>query len=390
MSEDGKLIFLTHNSNRLTYGHFSILSVDEKGSALFSRSNTVAPYSPPGIFWNPTQGNFDGGQNNQRDVVIWSYMPTPTADGVGPGRTFSFQLSTDFNNNTNDFEVNVLAPEVDWQTTTPPLIASKGLSLYWSVSRSKLRAWTPASNSTNSTSSTNSTNSTSDDGKFDQSRTGEYDFDRGDPSWLAPFTTPQVDDEENPRVVCMAGADPDFYCLNAQTLAEEWKETTTSLIKTDARFSTKGDRVYFIEEDGVIYSFNAQGGRTKQWEQGVDNKVLSNFDLSSDGGFLYCGDETGQVSAYQLSTSTLPPVTPMTRAPTAAPSVAPPSSPSSPSSQSSTSSQSSPSLPTASSSRAPNSSPTNRPIIEPTSGSSGVIVASMLAVAGLVATVLLF
>lgn len=362
ISNDGKLVFLTHNSNKGTYGHFSILSVQQKGAALFSRANTVAPYAPPGYVWNPTQGNFEDNQNNKRDVIVWSYMPTPDADGVGPGRTFAFQLSRDFNNRTSDFEVDVLLPEVDWQTTTAPLIVSKGLRMYWSVSRSKLRAWVRL------------TNSTGDDGKFDQSRTGEFDCDRGDPSWLAPYNTPQVDDEENPKVLCVAGADPDFYCLNADTLAQEWKETTDSLIKTEARFSTKGDRVYFIEEDGVIHSFNARGGRTKHWEQGVGNKVVSNFDLSTDGGFLYCGDETGRVSAYQLSSSTLPPVTPVTREPSAAPSMSPPSAPTAPTA-----------------SRAPNAPPTNRPTQEVTSGaSSSMVVVSVLGVACLVASVLLF
>ena len=326
ISSDGMLVFLTHNSNRGTYGHFSIVSVQGKGRALFSRANTVAPYSPPGYIWNPTQGNFEDAQDNNRDVIIWSYAPTPDATEVGPGRTFAFQLSRDFNNNTADFDVNVLLPEVDWQSTTAPLIAANGLRLYWSVSRSKLRAWIRSTNST-ATNSTASTNSTGDDGKFDQSRTGDFDFDRGDPSFLAGFTTPQVDDLENPTILCIAGASADFYCLNADTLAEEWTASTASLIKTEARFSTKGDRVYFIIEDGVIFSYNAKGPATRNWEEDVGNKVVSNFDLSSDGGFLYCGDETGRVSAYQLSSSTLPPVTPVTREPSAAPSMSSPSSP---------------------------------------------------------------
>lgn len=361
ISNDGKLVFLTHNSNKGTWGHFSILN-GANGEALFSRANTVAPYTPPGYIWNPTQGNFDDNNNNNRDVIVWCYAPTPDADGVGPGRTFAFQLNRDFNDNTGDFSVDVLLPEVDWQATAAPLIVANGLSMYWGVSRSKLRAWQRL------------TNSTGDDGKFDQSRTGEFDFDRGDPAWLAPFNTPQVDDEANPKIMCMAGADPDFYCLNANTLAQEWKETTASLIKTEARFSTGGDRVYFIEEDGVIYSFNAAGGRTKHWEQRVSNKVKSNFDLSSDGGMLYYGDETGRVGAYQLSSTTPPPVTPATREPSAAPSMSPPSAPSSPTA-----------------SRAPNSRPTSRPTTsaEATSGAVAMGVTSLLGVATLLAAILL-
>lgn len=362
ISGDGKLVFLTHNSNRGTYGHFSIISVAGKGRALFSRANTVAPYAPPGYIWNPTQGNFEDNQNNKRDVILWSYAPVPDATEVGPGRTFAFQLSRDFNNNTSDFDVDVLLPEVDWQSTTAPLISANGLRLYWSVSRSKLRGWIRL------------TNSTGDDGKFDQSRTDEADFDRGDPPFTAGFTTPQVDNLENPRTLCVAGASADFYCLNANTLAQEWTEAIGSLVYAEARFSTKGDRVYFIEEDGTLYSYNARGGKTRNWSQDVGNKVLSNFDLSSDGGFLYCGDETGRVSAYQLSSSTLPPVTPVTREPSAAPSVSPPSAPSAPTP-----------------SRAPNAPSTNRPTPSPTafSGAMNMAVTTVLGVASLCAVAFL-
>lgn len=359
ISNDGKLIFLTHNSNRGRNGHFSILD-GAKGRPLFSRQNTVAPYAPPGYVWNPTQGNFEDNQNNKRDVIIWSYMPVPDADEVGPGRTFAFQLKSDFNNNTGDFEVDVLGPEVDWQSTTAPLITAKGLSMYWSVSRSKLRAWV------------RSANATGDDGKFDQSRTADYDFPRGDPAWLAGFSTPQVDNDETPKILCVGGADPDFACLNANTLAEEWTIGTDSLIKAEARFSTKGDRVYFIEEDGTIQSYNSAAPITKHWEQQVSNNVVSNFDLSTDGGVLYYGDVAGKVGAYQLSSTTPPPVTPATREPSAAPSNAPPSSPSAPTA-----------------SRQP-SSPTPRPTSTTSGGgvTAGTAVTVVLGVASLAAAVL--
>lgn len=356
LSNDGKLVYLTHNSQRKTVGHFSILA-GANGQVLFSRQNTVAPYAPPGYVWNPTEGNFDDNTSNKRDVVIWSYMPTPNADGVGPGRTFAFQLNRDFNNNTADFGVDVLLAEVDWQSTTAPLIANKGLSMYWSVSRSKLRGWVRSSNSTG------------DDGKFDTSRTGEFDFDRGEPSWLAGFSTPQVDDPDDPKILCTAGASADFYCLNARTFAEEWKETTDSLIYAEARFSTKGDRVYFVEEDGTIQSFNAAGGRTKHWEESVSNKVLANFDLSNDGGMMYVGDESGRVSAYQLSSTTPPPVTPATREPSAAPSMAPPSAPTA--------------------TRSPNAPPTARPTPQPTSGSAVVTKSNVASLATTVVVAML-
>ena len=249
--------------------------------------------------------------------------------------------------------------------------------MYWAVSRSKLRAWVQLTNSTNTTNITNTTNTTNttSDGTFDSSRSGDADFDRGDPSWLAPFNTPVADNEDDPKLICLAGAAPDFYCLDAMTIAEKWKTTTGTLIKTGARFSTNGDRVYFIEEDGTIHSFNTDDG-SSNWEQQVSNNVISNFDLSSDGGVLHCGDETGTVEAWQLSSSTPPPVTPATREPSAAPSMSPPSTPTAP-----TASRAPDSF--------PNPSPTNRPTFGLTSGASSMVVVSVLGVASILASLLL-
>ena len=315
ISGDGELIFLNHNSNAGLFGHFSILSFSEKGAVLFMNLNSIAPFAPPGIITNPFFGNFDGGEANTRDVIIWSFMPTPDATTVGPGSTFYFQLTSDYSEGSSvaDFAVRVLSPEVTWQSTTAPLIVARGLSMYWSVSRSELRAWVRKSNA-NAT----STNSTGANGSFDRDRTHAASFIRGDPSFLAPFVKPIVDNSTSPKVLCVGSASEEFYCLHADNLTTIWSENTNSLIKTEARFSTKGDRVYFIEEDGILHAFNTTSG-DKFYEEETDNPVISNFDLSIDGAFLYYGDINGSVVALQLAESTLPPVMPATRAPSFAP-----------------------------------------------------------------------
>lgn len=242
-------------------------------------------------------------------------MPTPDATTVGPGRTFYFQLTDDYSEGSSiaDFAVRVLSSEVTWQSTTAPLIVARGLSMYWSVSRSELRAWVRKSNA-NAT----DTNSTGANGSFDRNRTHAAIFERGDPSFLAPFVKPIVDDSTLPKALCVGSASEEFYCLHADNLTTIWSESTNSLIKTEARFSTNGDRVYFIEEDGILHAFNTTSG-DKFYEEETDNPVISNFDLSIDGAFLYYGDETGSVVALQLAESTLPPVMPATRAPSLAP-----------------------------------------------------------------------
>jgi outer membrane protein assembly factor BamB len=278
----------------------------------------VAPYAPPGIAISPVRGSFEGGDENKRDVIIWSYMPTPNATAVGPGRTFAFQLTSDYSDggSTADFNVKVLSPNSTWQSTTAPLIVAKGLSMYWSVSRSQLRAWIPTPNATNGTA----------DGSFDQDRTHSVEFDRGNPSFLAPFVKPIVDDASTPKVLCVGAASEEFVCLHADNLTTIWSETTNSLIKTEARFSTNGDRVYFIEEDGILHAINTTSGK-EIFNDSLEDPVSSNFDLSIDGAFLYYGDETGNVFALQLADSTLPPVMPATRAPTEAPTRAPAEAP---------------------------------------------------------------
>lgn len=291
-------------------------------------------------------------------------MPTPDATTVGPGSTFFFQLTSDYSDgsSTADFSMRVLSPEVSWQSTTAPLIVAQGLSMYWSVSRSELRAWVSTSNA-NAT----GTNATGADGSFDRDRTDAAIFERGNPSFLAPFVKPIVDDSTLPKVLCVGSASEEFYCLHADNLTTVWSETTNSLIKTEARFSTNGDRVYFIEEDGILHSFNTTSG-DKFYEEATDNPVISNFDLSIDGAFLYYGDETGSVVALQLAESTLPPVMPATREPSSPPSI------------------STPTLAPGS----PTRFPTNSQLPTLSSGASQMTVISMACVTSLAAFALLF
>jgi hypothetical protein len=383
ISGDGKLIFLNHNSNGESRGHFSILSFSEKGAALLSRINTVAPYAPTGIIINPVGGSFEGGDKNERDVIIWSYMPTPDATAVGPGRTFAFQLTSDYSDggSTADLDIKVLLPEVSWQSTTAPLIVAKGLSMYWSVSRSQLRAWVSTPNATNSTVSTpNATNST--DGSFDQDRTHSVDFDTGNPSFLAPFVKPIVDNESTPKVLCVGAANEEFFCMHAENLTTIWSESTDSLIKTEARFSTNGDRVYFIEEDGILHAFNTTSGN-EFFKEALDAPVRSNFDLSIDGALLYYGDEAGNVFALQLADSTLPPVMPATRAPIVAPTPSSPPTPTRASGSPATGSPATGSPATGSPTRFPISLPP-----APTSGALQMTVVSMIGITSAVVFVL--
>jgi outer membrane protein assembly factor BamB len=122
--------------------------------------------------------------------------------------------------------------------------------MYWSVSRSQLRAWIHTPNATNGT-----------DGSFDQERTHSVEFGRGNSSsFLAPFVKPIVDDVSTPQVLCVGAANEEFFCLHANNLTTIWSESTESLIMTEARFSTNGDRVYFIEENGVLHAFNTTDG----------------------------------------------------------------------------------------------------------------------------------
>ena len=140
VSDDGKHVFLTHNSPNKTTGYFSILNEDL--GLVATRSNAGA-FAPPGIHHSPEEGFYDeipgiaNGFLNTNDLILWSLTPEATNAPVPAGRVYAFQFATDFDIATADIDTLqyfALGQLRAFQTITPPVITNKGRSVYWSTS----------------------------------------------------------------------------------------------------------------------------------------------------------------------------------------------------------------------------------------------------------------
>lgn len=284
ISSNGKYVFVTHNSGGSTVGHFTVLAHGpDAATVLYETTDTKGPFSPPGIFYNPIEGNFATGRGNNQDVLIWSHSPSPDATNGEGGSMLAFQLPRNYvpNLSTDILDVTIVNPAVTWRSTSPPLLTAGGLQLFWPVSRGQFRSWINT--------------------RFSASSSGNIGFDRGVPSWLAPQNTPAVDNDVTPTILCAGGAALEFACMNAAdiTAGAIWSVDLSGIVLSNPLFSTEGDRVYFAEDRGVVFSVNPQNG-DKYFEKSTGAPLFSNFCLSGDGAFLYYGDQIGNVVAWKV------------------------------------------------------------------------------------------
>jgi hypothetical protein len=302
VSSDGDYIFVTHNSDFSSVGHFSVLMNDNDGAVLFDTTDPVGPFSRPAFYRTPIEGNYSAGKGNNQDILVWSYAPTPDATTGQTGSTFAFQLPFNYVADLGPdlLTVTTLLATVGWRSTHPPLIAAGGFQMFWPVSRGQFRSWVNT--------------------RFNALSTGTVAFDRGNPSFLAPPSTPAVDNEMAPTILCAGGADSQFVCMDPAdiSLGAIWSVSVAGLILSDPIFSTQGDRVYFAQDRGVITAANPQTGDIF-YEMSTGVPLASNFALSEDGSVLYYGDQIGSVVAWKVAEPAVSP----TEAPASEPTVAP-------------------------------------------------------------------
>lgn len=225
ITSDGNYVFVTHNSELSTIGHFSVLKNDENGEVLWDVTDTTGPFSQAGFYRNPLEGNFGAGRGNTNDLAVWSHAPTPQATTGESGSMFAFQLPFNYvpDLGTDVLAVTTLIPIVEWRSTNPPLLTAFGQQLFWPVTRAQLRAWVNT--------------------RFTSTASASVSFERGQPSFLAPQCTPAVDNSNTPSIVCTGGADSQFICMNSADLTELWTLDVAGLVLSDPIFSTEGDRV---------------------------------------------------------------------------------------------------------------------------------------------------
>ena len=107
ISSDGNYVYVTHNvdnnnNNKNGGGYFSVLdSVD--ANIIFQQScqikwNSDQKYGPIGIAHNPQQGFYNGGENNNNDMLVWGPYPDNdyTYNLIDGGNIYGFQIPQDY------------------------------------------------------------------------------------------------------------------------------------------------------------------------------------------------------------------------------------------------------------------------------------------------------
>ena len=287
----------------MTVGHFTILLADQNGTALFSKFDPVQPYSPPGIARNPAQGYYDGGLANRNDLLVWAYRPLFNSSAVGNNTaTFGFQLPAGFPTAGGALASFTLRTVV-WQSVSPPKFANSGYNMYFTVSRNEFRSWNGAAGSRA--------------GQFDRQSSHRIGLTpRGQPASQPPFASVALSSDPVSPMVFGAAATARFFAFDT-FLNITWEVTTTSLVRTEARVSLDDTVVYFVQDNGVLRSYDVATG-TQNWEAfASDSPILAEFAQSADGAFLYFGDVAGNIIKWRVS---IPP----TSVPSSSPSGTPP------------------------------------------------------------------
>lgn len=132
----GRFIILSHPLNGQLIYEF-----DSKSEVSIQKHN----FAPAGIARRPAYGNYDGGEDNTHDVLLWGSLRD--RDNI-QGETMLFQLPKDFDDFDNapsldirsQFEVHVLE-SVAWSTRTRPTFSESGMDVYFAVSANRFTGW---------------------------------------------------------------------------------------------------------------------------------------------------------------------------------------------------------------------------------------------------------
>lgn len=305
VSSDGDWIFLTHNSEKNTVGHFTILTPqDDALQVVISRKNETMPFAPPGIFHNPVEGFYESpvdGTENTNDIVLWSAAPVKNGDTVEDGFIFGFQR---FFGETADLDYFVLGDSRSFRTITPPLITNGGRSAYWPASRSSYFAFLGKANLKRA--------------YFNRKPNLKAAFTlndewRGQPCFALPAES--VGDDGN-TTIFFGTASEEFVRLHyslddrKNIIFQNISEATESFILAAPIVDPYKRAVYFVESVGKIHQVDHED-ISELWSSPleIESGVQGEMALSGDGSVLYAGSTSGKVMAIQVAGRTLPPST---------------------------------------------------------------------------------
>jgi hypothetical protein len=287
ISFDDKYVFVTHN--RMTNGTFTILHASS-GVVFFQAADAQQLLSPPGIFFFPSQGNFQGGEGNMNDLVVYANKPSLTNVEVPmDSATYAFQFPIGFAGSKEGLKVTTLLNNSDFQTFTPPLITNQGNSMYWGVSRSKVIGWIGIA--------------------FDRDVGGNnIGYGRGDPPSL-PILSEIVMGKDTVSPSLYTGtAENAFAAISTagDILSPLWNISTSSPVYAKSHVTTHNgsEAIFFIEELGKAYLLDGKTGRQIWSFMASDSKVLGNFAKNSQGTIVYFADTNGYLTALQIVAAT--------------------------------------------------------------------------------------
>jgi hypothetical protein len=283
MSFDDKYVFVTHN--RLTNGTFTILDASN-GVVFFQSADLQQLLSPPGIFFSPSQGNYEGGEGNTHDLVVYANRPSLNDEEVTVGSaTYAFQFPIGFTGAKVGVNVKTLLNHSDFQTYTPPLITNQGNSMFWGVSRSKVNGWMGIG--------------------FDRDAGGNnIGYGRGDPPSLPILSEITMGMKVVSPNLYTGTAGSAFAAISTvgDSMTPLWNISTSSPIYAKSHVTTHNgsELVFFIEELGKAYLLEGNTGKQIWSFMASDGRVLGNFAMNLQGTTVYFGDSNGKLTAWQI------------------------------------------------------------------------------------------
>ena len=315
ISDDGEYIFLTHNTNNGTVGTFSILSASSDGELFYTERNETAPFSPPGIYHNPAEGFYDGGEGNTNDIVVWSFAITDSSNSVS-GAKFAFQFPIGFDGTTTGVGYTLLDEALTaYRSNTAPVITNSGYSMYLGATNSQFFAWLGAAGS--------------DANMFDGVASAAVQFSLNeDVSRLAVLASPVLSSDPVQPMLFGPTAHKEFVAMDYDFSNTVVVDTVT-LVSAEGRVDPFDRVVYYAETNGMVHQADADTLQDLWTFQTSHPAVEGEMALSADGSVLYVSDVLGEVFAISVTNTSLPPdstPSPDTAEPSAMPVVGTPTS----------------------------------------------------------------
>ena len=280
IGEEGRRVYFTRNT--ATNGSFTVLSADLNGTVYYNNYTQPRPFAPPGIFRHPAEGYYQGGAGNTNDLVIFGSTAFYGESSVGTGSLYAFQSALAGALSS----VTLINNSSSWYTFSPPKITNYGYNMYMTVSRNQFRAWVGgAGDKTN---------------QFNRFSTTTVAFPRGTPAWVAPAASVAL--SSSPTEPMVFGGDAGNLMIGYTfDMKEMWKVATNSTIYAEAKVSPLDDRVYWVEENGMVHASNVTTGKDF-WSMKLSNApVRSSFAQTSDGSTLFFTDIAGDVFAFNVA-----------------------------------------------------------------------------------------